>query len=384
MDTNIVCFKDWFKGDGIELNWDYINSIPEFNGLKRCMQTPKWHQEGDAWQHTHRCVDIACEYAKTLTYWSTERRRCLLMAVQLHYIGKINTTEFKKGDWHSYGHEITGERIARGLLWDEPFEDRECVCSLIRFHMERCGLNRTANPLNKILRTSYDVDMDMLYYVMMCDIDGSIPEDKSTIETDKNIVETMSHFSRQGYYATIDSVYGVNQEQLTGNLFAERPLWGDFSELPHIYVMIGLPGAGKDTFIKETFEGDPVVICRDDIRVSLGYCKEGEKIVGTREQEERVTEIFNDRLKQAASEGKTIIINNINLKKKYRDGYKKIVPRNKYRWIYEYIEAPSLSDNIQRREHQIGSDIFYKMILDFDFPRHDEYDELIIQKQNNV
>ena len=56
-------FDKYFIGDGIELNWDYVNSIPEFQKLKECQQTPIWHSEGNAYIHVANCVDEAYKNA---------------------------------------------------------------------------------------------------------------------------------------------------------------------------------------------------------------------------------------------------------------------------------------------------------------------------------
>lgn len=56
-----------------------------------------------------------------------------------------------------------------------------------------------------------------------------------------------------------------------------------------IYVMVGIPGSGKSTWVKNNLGKNFPVVSRDLIREELGFCQEGEKIVGTREQEEKVT-----------------------------------------------------------------------------------------------
>ena len=65
----------------------------------------------------------------------------------------------------------------------------------------------------------------------------------------------------------------------------------------NVYVMIGLPGAGKDTWIANNLPEAHKVVCRDDIRAELGLCQPGEKIVASFQQENLVTGIFNNNLK---------------------------------------------------------------------------------------
>lgn len=141
--------------------------------------------------------------------------------------------------------------------------------------------------------------------------------------------------------------------------------------------MIGLPGAGKDTWIKNNLPGCECIACRDDIRVELGLCGADEKFAGTPEQENLVTGIFNAKLRQYAEEGKDIVINNTNLKRKYRTQYKSLLRHFPINWIYVVVKAPSIEDNIARRQGQIPPEIIMRMQEGYQPPTPDEYDEII-------
>ena len=43
--------------------------------------------------------------------------------------------------------------------------------------------------------------------------------------------------------------------------------------------MIGLPGAGKDTWIKANLPGIKCIACRDDVRIEVGLCGPGGEIL---------------------------------------------------------------------------------------------------------
>ena len=42
-------------------------------------------------------------------------------------------------------------------------------------------------------------------------------------------------------------------------------------------------------------------------------------------------------------------------------------------WIYDYVEASTLSENLMRREGQINTEVFDRMIKGFDWPMAHEY-----------
>ena len=159
--------------------------------------------------------------------------------------------------------------------------------------------------------------------------------------------------------------------------------WFTRSTTHDIYVMIGLPGAGKSTQIKEIVGKKNIenyaIVSRDDIRIKLGQCKPDEKHIGTPEEEEAVTEEFNRELIAAVKKVDTIFIDNLNIRRKYRDGYKNLLKGYKVRWIYVYVQAPSLEDNIERREGQVPVSVFKPMAARLEWPSASEYDELQIK-----
>lgn len=149
----------------------------------------------------------------------------------------------------------------------------------------------------------------------------------------------------------------------------------------NIYVMIGLPGAGKDTWIKNNLPNIECVVCRDDIRAELGYCSSGEKIVGTPEQENIVTNTFNTALLMQVRSGKDVVINNTNLRKKYRMQYHRLLKDFDLNWVYIVIKAPSLQDNIKRRSGQIPPEVFERLEKSYEPPTPDEYNEIRVFQQ---
>lgn len=144
-----------------------------------------------------------------------------------------------------------------------------------------------------------------------------------------------------------------------------------------VVVLIGLPGSGKSTYINNYLQ-DYEIISRDVIRENLGLCGKDEKVIGTKEEENKVTRIFNAELIDAAKQGKNIVIDNMNNRKKYRKDYKKLLESFNVVWKYIYIQPTEIKKNIERRKEFIPEDQFYKMILRFDWPEPDEYDKFQI------
>ena len=370
---NLEQLKKLINFETYEVNWKKVEKIPEFAVLATCKQNPTWHAEGDALKHTKRVVEAAQEIIKERSdIMGTASKALLITSALFHDIGKGVTTEFKKGNWHAYNHEIEGEKITRRLLWDLPIIIREQICAQVRWHMEPLRVFEGKEHLEKIVRLSKRAYIDNLLFLKEADLMGSDQvQDKTNDFAKLQMIRDIS--IEMGCYA-ISSIIPVD---------GEYP-WVKQEPKHKVFLMMGLPGSGKDTYINTMREKDDewkdaVVLCRDDIRVELGLCKEGEKIVANSYDEDRVTKIFNVRMVEAAKEGKNIIINNINLKKKYRDDYHQKIAQYPYFWKYVYIEADSLDKNIERREGQITSDIFKDMIMRFEWPDYTEYDSLITE-----
>ena len=79
-----------------------------------------------------------------------------------------------------------------------------------------------------------------------------------------------------------------------------------------VYVLCGMPGAGKSTFCKNHLPNCKVV-SRDIIRFELGYTSSiDEKCVGTKYQEQQVTIRENELIKEYLEAGYDIVLDNMN------------------------------------------------------------------------
>ena len=91
----------------------------------------------------------------------------------------------------------------------------------------------------------------------------------------------------------------------------------EYSKKPiDIYIMIGPAGSGKSTWIKENLDPKIPTISRDLVREELGIIgKDGRKAMGSSEQEDKISEICDRRMRKYLNSKTSFVIDNTNLGK---------------------------------------------------------------------
>lgn len=381
--------------------WDYIENLPEFRIMKGCHHSTYWHNEGDPWDHTVLVVKNMVDSLKIestfksydIDEWHAE---ALLMAALYHDIAKPVVTKWddKKQDWTAPKHSEEGAKMARLILYDwDDVEQREYIVGLIRNHM----------VLHHILEGDDDqkrykkffrfcgcdkVNISYKHQCLLCRRDdyASWCKDISIvrkIDTQRKIFD-LENKKFDGHcppsvlpmhlvYSAKKEMYGIDN---IINLTSKPCI--------NVYVLIGLPGSGKSTWANRNAPELPVV-SRDIARIELGMCEDGEKYLGTKDEENRVTSYCEKKIVNLAKSGKDFIIDNTHLRQAYRDRIHELLKDYTVNYIYVYVEAPTLDENIRRREDDGFGDksrtIIERMLMSFEFPYGYEYDKLIIEKQ---
>ena len=75
----------------------------------------------------------------------------------------------------------------------------------------------------------------------------------------------------------------------------------------NVWIMVGLPGSGKSTYIKEELPKNIEIVNQDSIRVN-------HKAIGDKEQEKEVTRINDERINELIRQRKDFVIDNTNIK----------------------------------------------------------------------
>ncbi len=261
-------------------DWTHIEAtvLDRFEeGLRKCQQSPVYHAEGDAYVHTM----MVCDVLKQLPEYrelDERQQQILYIAALLHDIGKIPTTVFIDGEWHTPHHAPTGSRMVRELLWKdyglcgqkELMEVREAICLLVRYHSypsvaiernySRLRLHRMA--ANSLLVPDFSIRL--LCILCKSDMLGRKCVDQKEILEKITMCEELA--KEEGCY---EACYSFPSLCTRRAFLAGRDIWKNqelYDECwGEVVLMSGLPGTGKDTWIKDNLPDLPV-ISLDEIR----------------------------------------------------------------------------------------------------------------------
>ena len=133
--------------------------------LKEVGQSPKYHAEGNVWNHTLMVVD---EAAKVKHESSDEK--VFMWASLLHDIGKAVTTKVRKGRITAYGHDTAGERMAREFLscFTDDIKFIDSVALLVKYHMHMLYVLKDL-PFKDMKGMRRDVDIFDVALLGFCD-----------------------------------------------------------------------------------------------------------------------------------------------------------------------------------------------------------------------
>lgn len=188
--------------NGIEMNtfnkltWHLLNeNIPSkyFNGLdheltkyplsmlrelKNVKQSPKYHPEGNVWNHTMMVIDEAAKVRAT-----TSDSKTFMWAALLHDIGKPGTTKTRKGRITSYDHDIEGAKLSIKFLefFTDDYDFVLKVSNMVRYHMHMLYVLKNL-PFGKPSQMIKETNIHDIALLCRCDRLGRIGADQEVEE----------------------------------------------------------------------------------------------------------------------------------------------------------------------------------------------------------
>lgn len=246
----------------------------KFDWLKQMESVPQdrvYHAEGDVAIHTKMVLE-ALESHPDFLKLNIQEREILWASALLHDVEKYSTTVIEEdGSITSKGHARKGALKARQILYQElptPFAFREQIVGLVRYHGLPLWIFEKPDPLKALVKASMEVNTEWLALLARADMLGRICSDQD------NMLYKIDCFEE---FCKEQGCWGVARSFPSGNArmyyLQKEDSYPDYIPFENprmeVVLMSGLPGAGKDTFIKKNFP-DMDVISLDQIRQEKG------------------------------------------------------------------------------------------------------------------
>lgn len=253
--------------------WAHLES--RFDWVARMKEVPQdvfYHAEGNVAIHT-QLVLAALSNLEAFENLNIQEQEVLWAAALLHDVEKYSTTVIEEGGGViSPGHARKGALMARRILYQNespaPFEIREQIVGLIRYHGLPIWIFDKPDPLKALIKASMEVNMQWLALLARADMLGRICNDQDEM---LYRIDCFEAYCRE--YDCWDLPRNFSNAEAKMCYLSNELSYLDYVpfDVPsfEVILMSGLPGAGKDTFIKQNFKGRPV-ISLDAIRNEWG------------------------------------------------------------------------------------------------------------------
>jgi putative nucleotidyltransferase with HDIG domain len=133
--------------------------------LQTVEQPPKFHPEGNVWEHTMLVVDLAAERRHL-----SDNQRIFMWAALLHDLGKAEVTKVRGGKITAYDHDIRGAELAKDFLreFSNDVDFINQVAQLVRWHMQILYVNKKL-PFADIDKMLTEVPAGEIALLSLCD-----------------------------------------------------------------------------------------------------------------------------------------------------------------------------------------------------------------------
>lgn len=328
-----------------ELRWSEIRAeLDVVEPLYSCPQNPQWHAEGDVGVHTAMVLEALVGHDR----WRAlppDERAVVFLAALLHDVAKPSCTSVEPdGRISARGHSRRGSHRARVLLWQAglPPLHREQVAALVMHHQVPFFLVDQDDAERRAITVGQTANPDLLELVAWADAKGRHCEDQT------RLVDNCWLFGELCRELALDAGPFAFPDAHTRFVYfrdrkrAPRVPVHDDRRLT-VTLMSGLPGAGKDTFLR-SLPSQPVVsldALRDELDVDPADTQGG------------VIQAARERAREHLRAERDFIWNATNVSRRLRKQVVDLLAGYRARIHIVHLEAPPEQlhrQNRQRRE----------------------------------
>lgn len=348
------------------LEWESLrNTFLWIRDMEGVEQDPIFHAEGDVAVHTQM---VLAELQDLAAFKELDQQTQAVMtaAALLHDVEKRSTSvRDEQGRISSPKHAKKGEYTSRQILFQEtpaPFALREQVAKLVRYHGLPLLVFDKPNPQRYLLKASTEVDTRLLAMLAKADVLGRICNDQDDL---LYRIDCFEAYAKE--QACWGETYPFASDLARFTYFQQDqgyPAYEPFDDTwSEVILMVGLPGMGKDTYIRTHYPNLPVVSL-DNLRRKHKVAHCDAKGNG------RIIQLALEEAREHLRVKRSFVWNATNLTRNNRSRLIELFTTYKARVRIVYIEVPYelwQEQNLQRT-YAVPLKVMEKMLRKLEIP----------------
>lgn len=359
----------FYTEDISQFDWEGI--LKNYSWASDMVGVPQdaiFHAEGDVSTHTRMVVESLLQLPE-FHQQNEEDKFALFMGCMLHDVEKRSTTFEENGRIVSPGHAKKGERTARQILYREipvPFQLKEKIAKIVRHHGLPLWIMDKADPRKTIIEASLVCNTQLLEIIAKADVLGRICPDADElfykIELFKELAIENNCYAQKRQFASDLSRFRYFHSE---NSYPDYIPFDDRKF--EVVVMCGIPGSGKDYYVKNNLKNYPVVSL-DTLRIEMDIEPGDKSATGT------LIQAAKEKAREFMRKKQSFVWNGTNLTKQVRQQVIDLCEDYGGRIKLVYIEVPYKKVLYQNhnREYPIPETVLERFINKLEMPSPSE------------
>lgn len=376
--------------------------FPLLHEFEMTEQDKVWHAEGNVAIHTDMVLSQLYELlASQAKHIEGSKRQVLILSALLHDIAKPLTTRRKEiagiERVVASKHEEIGASYLATKLIELPLEQESImsIMGLVGFHQVPKLLVVRNKNYSDYFHLSLNADLELLYWLELADMKGRECDD---LEKQVDLLEQFRMFAEDyELWCVEDSTAPILNkvqvkpsvaEQAFLNAYTVHQLAHGQISMPeeaiaknyepsqqysHLYVMCGISGSGKSTWVEQNLDGFEV-ISLDEIREELNGKRDCQKNRG------QMLQLAKSRLKTALANKRNVVWDATNIRRDFRKiicdlglNYGALITVVAFQ-----VKENSLRVNNRNRKHAVGENVVTSQINKLEWPIFTEGHRLVV------